>query len=136
LKINKFPSVFNAITYFNKSTFSQRFFDTTKTIFQYWNDFKSEFNLNGESNTDTVYSLASYIMGEDKTTDLLLSDISMVHMKPKINNTYLDNWTNELQYEIVKDVKNIIRIDNHTQIYPVHYYVKDFSQCINKELYE
>jgi len=57
--------------------------------------------------------------------------MSMIHMKKIINKSECRTWSNEFLYEILP---HAFRINTFTQLYPVHYHVKDFSKIISEEL--
>ena len=122
-QVNKLPDVYNAMTYFKKSKFSEDFFNLTKEIFQNWEEYKKILicNTDEQASTDWVYSTACHIMGIDNTT-MPYTDFSFVHMKQLINNLATEDWTSELVYEF-----NPLRIQTIPQQYPFHYYVKTFG---------
>jgi hypothetical protein len=126
---NNLPDVYNAITYFKKSDFAKDFFNTVKNIFENWEEYKKilKCNVDEEASTDWVYSIACHIMGVENTT-MNLPGMSMVHMKQYINNTMVDDWTKELVIEYT----NPIRIATFPQMYPFHYYIKDFCSTLDK----
>jgi len=123
--INNLPDCYNAITYFKKSDTAEHFFKVVRNIFENWEDFKNiiQCRKDEEATTDWVYALASHIIGKEKTTLPSFTEMSMVHMKQMINHLNTENWTDELIYEINKDV---IRINTVPQKYPFHYHVKSF----------
>lgn len=129
---NNLPNVYNAITYFDKSEFSKKFFNIVNDVFINWENYKNILKCNNDEpcTTDWAYALACHIMGEEKTT--VPSDtISMVHMKQFINNTVTEDWTNELVYELSDES---FRIQTHPQLYPVHYHIKHFANTLKKDL--
>lgn len=126
---NNLPDVYNAITYFKKSTFAKTFFETVRCIFENWNDIRPNFKCNVDEpiSTDWAYSIASHVLGVENTTiPTIIRDFSMVHMKHLIVNTITEDWTKELVYEI----GNPIRIQTIPQTYPFHYHIKPFSKKI------
>lgn len=122
---NRLPDVYNAITYFKKSELAEQFFTTVKNIFENWEEYKQMFKCSPDepATTDCVYSIACHLMGLENTTMPEFKQFSMVHMKKFINNTLTDNWTNELTYEFTDPIK----IQTFPQLYPLHYYIKGFS---------
>lgn len=130
---NKLPNVYNAITYFKKCNFSEMFFQSVKTIFENWDEFKKilKCNNNELATTDWVYAIASHIYGIEKTTLPNWHAMSMVHMKQFVNDLKTENWTNELVYEISE---KSLRINTFPQMYPFHYHIKNFSTTIENEL--
>lgn len=131
---NKLPNTFNALTYFKKSALASDFFSAVKDVFENWDDYKAILSYCPDSipTTDVAYALAARYVGEQRCTNPSFTDYSFVHMKQHINNLRSHNWTKELVYEIYD---NVFRIHCHTQLYPVHYHIKDFSKIISEELY-
>jgi hypothetical protein len=128
---NKLPDTYNAITYFKKSDTAEKFFDIVKDVFVNWESYKAILKCNPSepATTDWAYSIASHIIGVDKTTMPTFDEFSMVHMKQYINGTPTENWTDTLIYEIFP---NQLRINTYVQQYPFHYHVKNFSDKIIK----
>jgi hypothetical protein len=126
---NDLPDVYNAITYFKKSDTAQEFFNLVKEIFTNWEEYKKilKCNPNELATTDWVYSLASHIIGIEKTTLPIFTEMSMVHMKSYVNNTPTENWTDTFVYECLPDQ---IRIQTIPQVYPLHYHIKNFCDKI------
>ena len=127
---NKLPDVYNAITYFKKSDLAEQFFNTVHNIFQNWEEYKKilKCETDEKASTDWVYSIACHLIGVEKTTLPEFTPFSMVHMKQFINNTIIENWTNELTYEFTDPIK----IQTFPQLYPLHYHIKDFSKKLEK----
>ena len=126
---NILPDVYNAITYFKKSDVAKQFFDIVKDIFENWEEYKKILKCNQTEvvTTDWVYSIACHIMGIEKTTMPTFTEMSMVHMKPFINGSVTDNWTDTFVYECLP---NQIRVQTVPQQYPFHYHVKNFCDKI------
>ena len=127
---NKLPNVYNAITYFDKSEFSQKFFKIVRNVFENWDEYRNNLMCNNSEKvtTDWAYSIACHIMGVENTTHK--NGFKMVHMKQFINNLSIEDWTQELIYEI----DDTLRIHTLTQSEPFHYHIKSFSSKI-KEAY-
>jgi len=130
---NKLPDVYNAITYFKKSDTAKEFFNLVRDIFTNWEEYKNILKCNSEeiATTDWVYAIACHVMGEEKTTMPNFTEMSMVHMKPYINNLPTENWTDTLIYECLPDQ---LRIQTFPQQYPFHYHVKNFCDKISEVL--
>jgi len=126
---NDLPNVYNAITYFSKSEFAKNFFSLVREVFENWEHYKYilKCNKNEEPTTDWVYSIVCHILGVENTT-MPLEQFSMVHMKQYINNTTIEDWTNELIYELTDPIK----IQTFPQHYPVHYHVKHFGKILKE----
>lgn len=127
---NKLPDVYNAITYFKKSELAEDFFKTVRNIFENWDEYKKmlKCETDEQCTTDWAYSIACHLIGVEKTTLPEFTPFSMVHMKQFINNTIIENWTNELTYEFTDPIK----IQTFPQLYPLHYHIKDFSKKLEK----
>ena len=126
---NNLPDVYNAITYFKKSSFAKEFFDTVREIFTNWESYKQilKCNIDELATTDWVYALACNIHGIEQTTLPVFTDMCMTHMKQHINDLMTANWTDELVYEILPDC---LRINTFVQLYPFHYHIKNFASKI------
>ena len=135
---NNLPNVYNAITYFKKSDNAKKFFNLVKEIFNNWEEYKKILKCDSKElvTTDWVYSIACHIMGVENTTLPTFTQMSMIHMKQFINDSMIEDWTNEFIYELTD---NTIKINTVVQQYPFHYHVKKFSSAIDKhygEFYE
>lgn len=130
---NKFPDCYNAITYFKKSETSEYFYKLVRNIFENWEHYRSiiKCKIDEEATTDWVYALACHIIGVEKTTMPMFTDMSMVHMKQMINNLKTEDWTQELVYEILP---HTLRINTIPQMYPFHYHVKNFANKLDEAL--
>ena len=123
---NQLPDVYNAITYFKKSTIADKFFTIVRDVFENWEDYKAIFKCSPEEKctTDWAYSIACHIIGVEKTTMPNFIELSMVHMKQWVNGLPTENWTDTLVYEILPDQ---LRVNTYPQSYPFHYHIKKFS---------
>ena len=130
---NKLPNTYNGITYFKKSSTAKQFFETTRTIWENWEDVRTtlQCNVNELATTDWVYALASHIVGVEKTTLPQFEPMSMIHMKKYINRTPSENWTDIFTCEILP---HSIRVNTIAQLYPFHYHVKEFANIILENL--
>ena len=126
---NGLPDVYNAITYFKKSDTAEQFFAVVKNVSENWAEYKATLKCNPqeEVSTDWAYSIASHIVGIEKTTMPTFTEMSMAHMKQFVNGLPSDDWTHTLVYELLPDV---IRVNTYTQNYPFHYHSKAFSAKI------
>jgi len=128
---NNLPNVYNAITYFKKSPLAEDFFNTVRNIFENWEDYKKILKCDTDEmvTTDWVYSIACHIIGIEKTTLPTFDKMSMIHMKQFINDSMIEDWTEEFVYELTEDN---IKINTVVQQYPFHYHVKKFSDVVYK----
>ena len=126
---NNLPDVYNAITYFKKSDTAEMFFGIVKDVFEHWDEYKAVLKCNPQEivTTDWAYSIASHIIGVEKTVIPSFTEMSMIHMKQYINGTATENWTDTFIYECLP---NQIRVQTVPQQYPFHYHVKNFSDKI------
>ena len=129
---NKLPDAYNAITYFKKSKLAEDYFKTVRAIFENWEDFKAAMICHSKEGctTDWAYAIACQIHGAENTTLPMFTQMSMVHMKKMVNTLLFEDWRHELMYEFTEPMK----IVSHPQLYPIHYYVKDFCKEL-KEAY-
>lgn len=130
---NRLPDTYNAITYFRKSKLADEFYGYVGDIFQNWPDWVELLKYSSEdrATTDVVYAIASRIVGEEYTTMPHMTDISMAHMKPQILGTITQRWYEQLPWELSEDV---FRIASFPQMYPVHYWCKEFAGLIGDSL--
>jgi len=130
---NLLPDTYNAITYFSKSTLAQDFFWLVRDIFNNWATYTRSMAIGKkeEATTDIVYAIAADIIGRDKCILPSFNDMSMIHMKPGINNFNTARWYEYYVYEILPTV---FRIGSHPQMYPLHYHHKEFAAIIKEHL--
>jgi hypothetical protein len=123
---NNLPDVYNGITYFKKSLLSKQFFDIVKLIFENWQEINNNLSYSSEltyGDTDTVYAIAANIIGIEQCT-IPNSSIQFVHMKQRIHNGLMDDWTKEMIWELID---SDFRINTISQLYPVHYHIKSLA---------
>jgi len=127
---NNLPDVYNAITYWRLSKTAKQFFDIVRTIFENWNNVCQEFKFAKEQplNTDFAYAVAATIIGIENCTLPGMDYPSLIHMKPRINDTQ-DDWTQEMVWEITD---HNTRINTIVQQWPIHYQIKSFAKEIDQ----
>jgi hypothetical protein len=122
---NNLPDVYNAITYWRRSSTAQDFFNLVRNIFENWNEYKSLLRFpDEEPTTDVVYGMAAVIMGPELVTLPPGLGPTIVHMKRHIINTITDDWTKELVWELTNPG---LRINTVAQWGLVHYHIKDWT---------
>ena len=120
---NNLPDVYNAITYWRLSITARDFFDTVRSIFEHWADYRTLLKFPDElPTTDVVYAMAAVIMGLENVTLPRGLGPTIVHMKRHINPIQTDNWTQELTWE-----NNPLRINTVAQWGLVHYHNKEWT---------
>lgn len=122
---NCLPDVYNAITYWRRSSCAQEFFKWVRFIFENWQSVRALLTFPDDlPSTDLVYSIAATIVGVNKVT--LPVDISpkIVHMKKGIIPIKTSNWTNELVWEATNPG---LRIHTVAQQGVVHYHIKEWA---------
>lgn len=127
------PQVYNAITYFKKSETAERFYSLVADIFTNWQEYSEllVYSTEDRATTDVAYAIAAKIIGVESCTLPTFLEFGMVHMKKQINNLITERWSDELVYEIHRDT---VRINTYPQLYPIHYYNKEFANTIDQEL--
>lgn len=122
---NNLPDVYNAITYFKKSELAESFFNTTRNIWENWEQYRSilKCNVDELATTDWVYAIACHIHGVENTTLPTFNEFSMVHMKQFINGLPSEKWTDVLIHE---NLPHAFRVNTIPQKYPFHYHIKSF----------
>jgi hypothetical protein len=105
---------------------ANQYYSIVRDIFQNWDEYKAilKCNINEECTTDWAYAIACHIVGIEYTTLPTFTQMSMIHMKPMINELLFEDWRQELVYEFYDRLK----IVTHVQRYPFHYHIKNFSQ--------
>lgn len=124
---NNLPDVYNGITYFKKSNLAKEFYKIVKNIFKNWKEINSNLSYSSSleyGDTDTVYAIAAQIIGIEKCT-IPDSSIQFVHMKQKINNGLVEDWTREMVWELIG---TDFRLNTVSQLYPVHYHIKSLAK--------
>jgi hypothetical protein len=124
---NGLPDLYNGITYFKKSKLAQEFFATVREIFKDWKEINQSLDspsLLPWGDTDTVYAIAAQAIGVELCT-MPTDIIQFVHMKQKINNLLVEDWTREMIWELSN---TDFRINTVSQLYPVHYHNKELAQ--------
>lgn len=123
---NLLCDLYNGITYFKKSNVAKQFFLTVREIFENWTEINESLKHPSQlihGDTDTVYAIAAQIIGIEKCT-IPNSSIQFVHMKQKINNGMVEDWTREMIWELIG---TDFRINTVSQLYPVHYHIKSLA---------
>jgi hypothetical protein len=117
---NHLPDVYNAITYWRRSTTAQEFFGLVRDIFDNWPEYRKliKFAPN-TADTDLVYAMAAQIMGPEQVTLPFAEYPQIVHMKRHHAGTVSEDWTQELVWET-----NPLRIQTIAQWGAFHYNVK------------
>jgi hypothetical protein len=127
---NNLPDVYNAITYWRLSRTANEFFEKVKHIFNNWSAVMTELKFGADQplNTDLAYAIAVRILGEENCT-LPGSVPSMIHMKGQFNGLQTEDWTKELIWEMNS---KSLRINTIEQLWPFHYHVKEFANCLEE----
>ena len=131
---NQLPDLYNGITYFKKSKTAEEFFKLVRYIFEHWEDFRSTLKycaMSEPATTDIVYAIATLCIGEEKC--LLpnsVNPLKWAHMKPRIINTFSDDWTKECFFEILNSGQ--VRVNSYSQYYPLHYIHKHLANHFEK----
>lgn len=125
---NNLPDVYNAITYWRRSETAQEFFNTVRSIFENWEQYRKLLKFPEETpSTDVVYAMAANIIGPEKCTMPFAKYPRIVHMKRHIAGTERDDWYNELVWEF----KNyMVRVNSAAQWGAFHYNRKEWHANI------
>lgn len=128
------PNVYSAFFYFKKTDATFEFFKLSELIFNNWQKFHEEFlkplHRPQYVSTDVVFAIASKILN---FTELNINNKSLiptfVHMKTQMqnwpNNSYInEDWTKIIPTYFTPEC--ICKIGNYLQVYPFHYYIKEF----------
>jgi hypothetical protein len=132
---NSLPDIYTGMYYFRFGQHSLELFQYAHAIYANWNYFRDNLKNCREElpSTDVVFAIAARLLGVELCTNPALDYPSFVHMKGSINHLHPSaNWQNTLQHEL--DGTNLT-INFNKQIWPVHYYQKDFiNERHRKEL--
>lgn len=122
---NSLPDVYNAVTYWRRSTTAMEFFAWVNRIFGDWPRFRNLISHSpNEPDTDLVYAMAAQIMGPDLVTLPFASYPRIVHMKQHIIGTHSAQWHRELVWEYHD---GHLRINTIAQWGAVHYHHKTWQ---------
>lgn len=120
---NNLPDVYNAITYWRRSTTAKEFFDLTADIFRQWSVYSRALRYpEQQPSTDVVYAMAAQIMGPERVTMPFASYPKIVHMKAAHAQTQREDWTEDLVWET-----NPLRIQTVAQWGAFHYNNKEWQ---------
>lgn len=128
---NNLPDTYNSITYFKKSETAEKFYGIVRDVFENWEEYKAILKCSPQerATTDWAYSIASHIVGVEKSLLPSFTEMGMTHMKQWINGLPTEDWTDTLVYEISPTV---LRVNTYPQQYPFHYHIKNFCDKINE----
>jgi hypothetical protein len=131
---NNLPNVYSAFFYFKKTDKVFEFFKLSELIFNNWQKFFEEFlepiHRPHYVSTDVVFAIAAKILEfEELNHNRNILMPTFVHMKTKMQNWPDDIYSNEDWTKMIPvyfTPECICKIGNYLQIYPLHYYVKNF----------
>lgn len=119
---NHLPDVYNAITYWRRSSTARDFFMLVRDIFANWAEYSRAIRYSeAQPSTDLVYAMAAQIIGPELVTQPWASYPKIVHMKQHHAGTRTEDWTRELVWE-----SNPLRIQTVAQWGAFHYVKKDW----------
>ena len=121
---NNLPNAYNGFSYFRYSKTSADFFLALKNIFENKNQVAKSLKNCSLIATDEAYAIAATIIGQEKCFIPHTSYPCITHMKPALQGwSKTQNWLDLLPYSLDK---NGITVGGYKQMYPFHYYEKDF----------
>lgn len=117
---NHLPDTYSGLMYWRKSLTAANFFGKCKQLYQQWPTVQKELvQCDDPGSNDMVFALAAVLVGVDQVTLPAADFFNFVHMKTAIQTRSISDLNIEL-------VPPVIRINGHEQLYPVHYYNKDW----------
>jgi len=120
---NDLPDVYNAITYWRRSSSAKQFFDLAQDIFDRWELYARTIRFpESDPSTDVVYAMAAKLIGAELVTMPFASYPRIVHMKAAHAKTQRQTWCEELVWET-----DPLRIQTVAQWGAFHYNVKDWQ---------
>lgn len=126
---NNLPDVYNAITYWRRSKTAQTFFNTVRSIFENWSEYRKLLKFPEDvPSTDVVYAMAANIVGAEQCTMPFADYPRIVHMKRHIAGTQTEDWTRELNWEY-RDY--LLRVNTVAQSGAFHYNVKEWHRGLD-----
>lgn len=133
-KENDLPNVYSAFFYFKKTERVFEFFKLAELIFANWEKFFEEFlkplHRPKIVSTDVVFALAAKILDFTDNDSLNVENVpTFTHMKTMMQDWPVNAYTNEDWTKMIPvyyTPECICKIGNYRQIYPLHYFVKDF----------
>lgn len=121
---NHLPDVYNAITYWRRSSQAKAFFDMVQNIFENWPQWRTLLKFPDDvPTTDVVYAMAAQVMGVENVTLPPGHGPSIVHMKSGIQAVHGPDWTQELVWEHTDPG---LRIQTVAQFGFFHYHNKEW----------
>lgn len=135
---NNLPNAYNGFSYFRYSRTSMDFFINVRRVFENWEFYRNNILkkcFDSQATTDVAYGIAANIIGPENCYLPHTDYPMMTHMKPGIQNWEEGvNWLNVLPYTL--DNKANLTVGGYRQLYPFHYYEKEFATDEIIEQYE
>jgi hypothetical protein len=134
---NNLPNIYTGMYYFKKCKIADDFFDMLELICKDWEIFYEKFlpkDTPFNLSIDVASALAIMILGiEDKVTNKQNTEITFIHMKPKIQEwrRYHDSWQASLG--VYFDQNTELKLGNHRQSGILHYTESNFLDNIEIE---
>ena len=130
---NDLPDIYTGIYYFRFGKHSMDFFRLVEQIYKNWSLFRNDILKNCREelpSTDVVFAVAAQIAGAESCTVPALDYPSFVHMKGAINGlSPAQDWRSTFPYDLNGTA---LTINFTKQLWPVHYYQKDFFNERNR----
>lgn len=130
---NKLPSIYTALTYFDKSQFAYEVFDAAKLVTRNWKQVRREYLPHRTPDVisgDLAFATAIKMLGaEHHATWEGLDFFGFTHMKTKAQgfeheDAMYEDWTRHLRVTLKPDLS--LMVGNYLQTKPFHYHVKSF----------
>jgi len=135
---NGLPDVYNGFMYFRFGVQSMEFFNIARGIYKNWKEVKTTLLKKCHDElptTDVVYALTAKLYGPERCTVPGRDYPSFTHMKGAINRLNVgDDWTDYYYSQLDDELRLLIGVQR--QMYPVHYYKKNFVTSDMVEKYE
>jgi hypothetical protein len=129
---NSLPNIYTGLFYFKKGDLSKSYFEMVNTIFNNWEMFFDQ--LKGDHkptflNADLAYSIAYKLLALPDYSYLKVP--TFTHMKSQLQDigNVKEEWTKFLNVFVNENLD--IKINNYSQLYPLHYHDKNF---LSKEI--
>lgn len=133
--INGLPDIYSGLMYWRRSIESANFFTTVKRVYQHWPIIQESMQqCNDPGSNDMVYAVACLLHGVENVTLPAADFFNFAHMKPAINRlAEACAWHASFTVDVVPPD---IRVAGNQQMYPFHYYDKNWPTDSLIEEYE
>ena len=124
---NNLLNVYNGFMYVRHCETSMNFFRQAREVFDNYSIYRDKILSNcrhNEPDTDVVFSITAELQGRENFHLPTLDYPTFTHMKQHVNQWEPEDWRNACSWAFTDD--NIFIVNGYAQMYPFHYFHKDF----------